>query len=284
MRFKYQLHRLLAITAVAYYKLARKRCIGYLKMRPHFEGRCGLEFGGPSSIFSANNLVPVYDVARVVDNCNFAPQTLWTRDHERRFGQCAGKKFIADACDPSCFEDQSYDFVIASHMLEHVANPLRALKAWKRILRTSGTILLVLPHKAGTFDHSRPNTTIAHVRGDFEAGIPETDLSHLDEILSLTDRELDPGLDSAEEFRNRCLKNASNRAMHHHVFTAELLVEMFSFLNMRVLNVAVHRPYHIIIQAQKMNAAECSGAERANEAFSRPDAAWRKYDPFPTLC
>jgi SAM-dependent methyltransferase len=246
-------------------------------MRACFRGKLGLEFGGPSSIFSAGHLVPIYDDVRSIDTCNFAQQTLWSSKKDHRFGSSLGKQFIGEACAASGIADESYDFVAASHVLEHLANPLRALQEWKRILRPAGSILVVVPHRAGTFDHRRPFTTFGHIRADFESDMNETDLTHLQEILELHNLDLDPPAGSSEQFRERCLQNVSNRAMHHHVFSPEVLVEMFSFLQMRVLNLAVERPYHIIVQARK----QCQGdVSAANSVFLSAEAAWRKQNPF----
>ncbi len=139
---------------------------------------------------------------------------------------------------------------------------------------------MVLPHKAGTFDRRRPFTTFDHVKTDFESNVTEADLTHLQEILELHDLELDPPAGSPEQFRERCLQNLSKRAMHHHVFSPELLVEMFSFLDMRVLNVAVERPHHIIVHVKKPNQKEQNSVALENSAFLNADARWRKQDPF----
>src|SRR5947207_10932385 len=246
-------------------RIARKRCFGYATMKAHLQGKSGLEFGGPSSIFSGNHLIPIYGIVRSIDNCNFAQQTIWSskKDH-KKFGSNLGKRLIVDACDASVIADEAYDFVAASHVLEHVANPLRALQEWKRILRPSGTILVVVPHKAGMFDRRRPFTTFDHIKADFESNVTEADLTHLQEILELHDLELDPPAGSSEQFRRRCLQNLSKRAMHHHVFSPELLVEMFNLIDMRVLNVAVERPYHTIVQAEKPNQLEQGSVQMEN--------------------
>jgi SAM-dependent methyltransferase len=252
----YPFYRLQVISQMLLIKIAHKRCAGYSTMRTYLEGKVGLEFGGPSSIFTRNNLIPIYNIAASIDNCNFAEQTLWSRSgSDYRFGRRAGKQFIIDACDPSCLPSEYYDFVVASHMLEHVANPLRALKAWKSLLKPSGSVLLVLPNRTGTFDHKRPFTTFDHIRADLESNVMEDDLTHLNEILELHDLKLDPQAGSPEKFRQRCLQNPSNRAIHHHVFSQELLVEMFAFLEMEIVNLTVERPYHLIVQARKNDPA-----------------------------
>jgi SAM-dependent methyltransferase len=284
MTSSYPLYRLKAISQALFIKITRKRCAGYSAIRSRLAGKLGLEFGGPSPIFSENNLIPIYGVAGAVDNCNFAKQTLWsTKNRSLRARPRAGRQFIVDACDASEFSDESYDFVVASHVLEHLANPLRALNHWKRILRPSGVIIVVVPHKSGMFDHRRPFTTFDHIKADFEANVAESDLTHLEEILTLHDLTLDRQAGSFDEFRRRCLQNAEHRAMHHHVFSPELLVEMFSLLQMRIASLAVERPFHIIVQAVKADPNESRDAVEANSTFLGTDATWQGRDPFVKL-
>jgi hypothetical protein len=68
------------------------------------------------------------------------------------------------------------------------------------------------------------------MREDFQLGTPETDLTHLAEVLSLHDLSRDLAAGTPEHFRERCLKNVEFRAIHHHVFvptnTSELLNEV----------------------------------------------------------
>lgn len=250
---RYHLHRLESISQTILVKVTRRRCAGYSKMRPYLRGKVGIEFGGPSSLFTSNNLVPLYDLAARVDHCNFAERTLWTSCNVRSDSKM-GQPLVMEASDTSDIADESYDFVAACHVLEHVANPLRALAGWKRILKPSGTILLVLPDKAGTFDHRRPYTTFEHLKQDLDSETSEDDLTHLQEILALHDLELDPAAGTSEQFRSRCLNNAGIRAMHHHVFSTPVLSEMFAFLDMEVINITLERPYHIVVHALKASS------------------------------
>lgn len=43
--------------------------------------------------------------------------------------------------------DAFYDFVYASHVLEHISNPVLALKNWWRILRPGGYLIVFVPHR-----------------------------------------------------------------------------------------------------------------------------------------
>jgi SAM-dependent methyltransferase len=262
------LHRFREISQTAFIKVTHKRCAGYSMMRAHFEGKRGLEFGGPSPIFSSNHLIPIYNIAASIDSCNFAKKTLWTNDAGiRKFGPRLGRQLIMEASEPSSIADDSYDFVVASHVLEHLANPLRALSEWKRIVRPAGTVLLVVPHKPHTFDHRRPFTTFNHIQADFQSNVSEEDLTHRDEIIALHDLDLDPWAGSQQQFRQRCLENSSNRAMHHHVFSPRVLAQMFVFLQMELVNLVVERPQHIIALARKPRLNGTTAVVSDNASF-----------------
>jgi SAM-dependent methyltransferase len=235
-------------------RITGRTCSGYSAMVPYLRDKVGLEIGGPSRIFAERHLIPVYSICQRLDNCNFGGQTIWSGSFkDSGFDHRVGEQFVAEGSDLHVVPDGKYDFVLASHALEHIANPLRALTEWKRVLKAGGALLVIVPDKRRTFDHKRPFTTIEHLESDFRAITQEDDLTHAEEILALHDLSLDPLAGSREEFRERCLQNHSFRAMHHHVFSLEVLGLALQRLGMRVLSVATERPYHIIGFAQKVN-------------------------------
>jgi SAM-dependent methyltransferase len=217
-------------------------------------GKRVLEIGGPSLIFSPahqNCLVPpIYSLAGRVDNCNFSSMTVWSQGNagetfEYLPGAPPGHQYIDDATELASIENQSYDFLLASHILEHVANPLKALTAWRRVLKSGGTALIFVPNKVHTFDHRRPYTTLAHVENDFVSGTKEDDLTHLEEILALHDLEMDPPAGTPEAFRERSLRNYENRCLHHHVFSPELLTDIARTAGFKLVYLSVKLPPHI---------------------------------------
>ena len=204
--------------------------------------RC-LEIGGPSDILGFGGPLPVYSCLAAIDNCNFAQDTIWSSEAVRY-----SSIFVVDGTALQ-IESGSYDCVIASHCLEHIANPIKALLEWKRVLRRDGLLLLILPHRDHTFDWRRPVTTIEHMRKDYESGVAESDLTHLDEVLSLHDLSRDPGAKSPEEFRERSLNNSRFRAIHHHVFVPETAAEILREVGFSVLRQDVEG-FHIITLAK----------------------------------
>lgn len=55
--------------------------------------------------------------------------------------------------------ESAYDWIIASHALEHIPDPVSFLIGCERVLRPGGVISLVLPDKRYCFDHFRPLST-----------------------------------------------------------------------------------------------------------------------------
>lgn len=64
------------------------------------------------------------------------------------------------------FEDQTYDFVFASHVLEHIPNDEKAISEIRRILKPNGIAILPVPLVAEkTIEYSEPNPNETyHVR------------------------------------------------------------------------------------------------------------------------
>lgn len=77
---------------------------------------------------------------------------------------CAGIAMAVDVVaygDDLPFPDDSFDFVLASHVLEHLPDPIRALKEWERVARRY--VLVILPHRDRTFDRDRPVTPVSEL-------------------------------------------------------------------------------------------------------------------------
>lgn len=211
-------------------------------------GRDGIEIGGPSPLFRQGDPLPVYPLARRIDNCEFAINTYWHGSMEPgwtfRFDERKppGYQHVVEAVTLNAgATGRRYGFVLASHVIEHLANPAAALKQWFTLLEPGGLLIAVLPNPRDTFDHRRPVTPLPHLIDDFERGTSEHDLTHLDEILALHDLERDPQAGSAEAFRQRSLDNFTHRCLHHHVFSLETATGLLAWSGYQV-EAAVEAP------------------------------------------
>ena len=75
-------------------------------------------------------------------------------------GAC-GRKRPVDVVAPGDdlpFDDDFADFVLASHVIEHFPDPIRALKEWLRVARKY--VVVIVPHRDRTFDSDRDVTTV----------------------------------------------------------------------------------------------------------------------------
>ena len=237
-------------------RLRLPRARSFRTCRQLISGKTGIEIGGPSPIFARGGLLPLYPIVGKLDNCNFLRNTIWegtiTEGPSYNFasGKPLGQQFIAEATAINGVQPGSYDFVCSSHMLEHAANPLRALREWKRILRPNGGLILIVPHRDGTFDHRRPATTVEHLVQDFERNVEEDDMTHLPEILALHDLAMDPSREVFAAFRDRAEANQRFRSLHHHVFDTKLAVDAVCEAGFDVIAIEPVRPYHIIVVAR----------------------------------
>jgi SAM-dependent methyltransferase len=247
--------------------------------RPLVERRRGLEIGGPSAIFSRDGALPLYPLLEQLDDCDFAGDTIWHGEaaegspfhyDDRR---PPGRRFVREATALDGIADGSYDVVLSSHTLEHVANPLQALSEWRRVVATGGQLVLVVPHLENTFDHRRRVTTLAHIEDDFARGTGEDDTTHIDEFVALCDLSRVPDALSRQEFEERT-RDQTKRTVHHHVFDTELVVRLLDRAGYELLWVETALPFHIVAVAR-------SGAgEPDNEPFLGRSADWRRRSVF----
>jgi len=229
--------------------LLRAGC--YPMVRNHIEAKRGVEIGGPSYVFDTR--IPIYRHIQSLDNCVFSEVTQWEgqRASGATFhfdqGRRTGNNFITEGSTLEGIGDAKYDFVLSSHSLEHIANPIKALQNWKRVLKPGGFLLLVLPDKHRTFDYRRPVTTLDHLREDYARDTGEEDMTHVEEFVTLWDYKKFPIASSIDEHRERYRDNYQQRLVHHHVFDLKSAIEMVNHSGWQVLRAERLRPEHLVL-------------------------------------
>lgn len=113
----------------------------------------GIEIGAGAQVdFKLNTLN--------IDQCDNTDKNNIYRKEQLR---CAGRVLKVDVVargDDLPFEDNQWDFVINSHVLEHFYDPIKALKEWTRVVKPDGYIFMTIPHKMRTFDKDRERTAL----------------------------------------------------------------------------------------------------------------------------
>jgi SAM-dependent methyltransferase len=124
--------------------------------------------------------------------------------------------------------DESQDFVIASHVLEHLAEPLGMLVDIHRVLRPGGLLLLLLPDRTRTFDSTRQPTPLSHLVTEHERGVVEVDDAHIGEFLERTipNEEWHALLALSPEDRKSMFELHRQRSIHVHCWTDEEFLDV----------------------------------------------------------
>ena len=96
---------------------------------------------------------------------------------EKQYPGASGKvvcpNLLADATQLP-FAPASLDFIIASHVFEHLPFPLMALRVWYEALARGGVLLLKIPDKRYTLDSRRSRTPLSHLLAEHEHLISST--------------------------------------------------------------------------------------------------------------
>jgi SAM-dependent methyltransferase len=140
--------------------------------------------------------------------------------------------------------DESQDFVIANHFIEHCEDPIGALTTFRRVLRPGGIVYLAVPDKRFTFDRNRPLTTIDHVLADHRQGPAISRREHLEEWTRIVGGESEEGRVQAHvEHLER-----TGYSIHFHVWTATSWLEFI---------LAVHGLLELEVEAFLSAGHEC---------------------------
>ena len=127
--------------------------------------------------------------------------------------------FDTDRLDPIPTESQ--DFVICSHVLEHLAEPIGFIDEIHRVLRFGGNALILLPDRRRTFDRNQDPTSLAHLAAEHKAGVTVVDDEHVRTFIEKAGDEaqlLEPadGQDLAAFYEMH-----RNRSIHVHYWAED---------------------------------------------------------------
>lgn len=121
-------------------------------VRDWLGGLEGVEVGG-----SSNNDFGL----RVVNVDRYPTDDTVYKRHERDLEGWVRRVDVVATGDRLPFADDSHDFVFASHVLEHIPDPIAALQDWLRVARR--WVVVILPHRDRTFDRDRDITPVAEL-------------------------------------------------------------------------------------------------------------------------
>ncbi len=134
----------------------------------------------------------------------------------------------------SALADESQDFVVASHLLEHLADPLTQLDDMHRVLKRGGVALIFLPDRRYTFDRKRSPTPLEHLIADHRDRVTVVSDDHMEDHLRKTGVWQESW---TEEDRRREFAFNRERSIHVHCWTEDeflpVLVHTVAAMGMR---------------------------------------------------
>lgn len=94
--------------------------------------------------------------------CNIDIPVQDRESHNAYFHDGFAVNIIADGADLP-FKNDTMDYVLASHVIEHFFDPIAAIEEWLRVIRPGGYVFMVVPHKNRIYDILRPTTTVSEL-------------------------------------------------------------------------------------------------------------------------
>lgn len=156
--------------------------------------------------------------------------TLWYLDHldpagiDEHYPELRGRILRTDLLAEASrlpVAPRSLDFLIASHVLEHMPYPLEALRSWYEALAPRGVLLLKVPDKRFTFDAKRERTPLDHLLHE----PPDHRAHYADWVANVGNQSPEsPGFEDAVDDLIR-----RNYSIHFHVWIDDDIREIVDF-------------------------------------------------------
>ena len=127
----------------------------------------GIEIGGAA-----------HNPFNLPDCINIAPEErkeFWD-ESQKLMGEEPLKIDLYGTAEELPVKSAKFDYVISSHVIEHVPNPIKAFFEWDRVLKPGGTIFMIFPKRdADPNDVMRPISELDEFISQYENPQPLTD-------------------------------------------------------------------------------------------------------------
>jgi SAM-dependent methyltransferase len=190
----------------------------------------GIEFGAAT--------VPTF----LPDNCKVEYADFFQKGegcNERFEGEFVNVKYNTSLDEMKDINNNSLDFIINCHVIEHVPQTLLALELCYNKLKSGGILFMAIPHMKYTFDALRPLTSIDHFIEDYNNYIKERDILHLVDYLEYTNEYKAKKEGSIPEKSNLyplllTFIKGGKVDIHYHTFTEENVSMLLEFFNCNI--------------------------------------------------
>jgi len=131
------------------------------------------------------------------------------------------------------FDDESYDYIISSHVIEHIFDPIQAFKEWVRVIKKGGYIFTIAPLKEFVPGEDRPITTFQELL-DRHTGKLKPENVKMSENEHW---EVQPG-DLQRTYIHEILSN--HETGHFTVFDIALLIKVCEYVGLTIVKKLDH--------------------------------------------
>ena len=120
------------------------------------------------------------------------------------------------------FATEQFNFVILNHVIEHLANPIKAVQELFRITKLGGCVVISAPDKNFTFDNRRHITPFEHLLEEYQNNVTEvTDTHYLDFLQGVHPEVFKLSPTEQQIYFNR----VKTRREHAHVWDSQAFGE-----------------------------------------------------------
>jgi ubiquinone/menaquinone biosynthesis C-methylase UbiE len=142
-------------------------------------------------------------------------------------GVKSNSQIVEDAHAMNSVADNTFDYLVTSHVIEHSPNPIRLIKELVRVVKTGGYLYNIIPHKDRIYDKDRALTTLQHLRDDFSGDVFTEDQTHLAEYACMVEKNPD-----LKQFHGKY--PAGYPYMHYHTFDLDSVRALFEAAGLEV--------------------------------------------------
>jgi SAM-dependent methyltransferase len=195
--------------------------------------------GNGIEIGALNNPLQVYHGAKVRFVDRLPTEKLRLVFPEVADQNLAEVEIVEDAEKLTSVADQSCDFVIANHVIEHTRNPISAIENMFRVLKPNGILYLALPDKRFTFDAERAVTSYDHLKRDYFESPEWSEADHYLDWIKCVGKVTD----EFEANQRGKQIHATQGDIHFHVWTQRDFIKLLLHLR---------RDFHLPIEIEAM--------------------------------
>lgn len=183
--------------------------------------------------------------------------------------------YIDNGFELGKIDNQSQDFVIANHVLEHSPNPIQVLRNWLAAIKPGGMLFFSVPVGEMCFDKGRELTSLDHFIKDYtdelagnDESLEANNMKHYEEWVTFSEPNIlrqngfqVPTLNKGEIAQKaiEVSKNA-NVEIHYHTFSLKSLTQFVEYFCQEVelaaeVKLVMQNKAELIAVIQRHNSA-----------------------------